>query len=86
MLKKDLIHQIMKSIDHCLHERTKKVIGLMKDELGWMIMTEFEALRPKIFSYLIDDGNSNKKPKMTIKCVIKRRLNFNDYKKCLLSN
>ena len=27
MLKKDLIHQIMKSID-------KKVIGLMKDELG----------------------------------------------------
>ena len=34
MLKKDLIHQIMKSIDHCLHERTKKVIGLMKDELG----------------------------------------------------
>ena len=64
MLKKDLIHQIMKSIDHCLHERTKKVIGLMKDELGWMIMTEFEALRPKIFSYLMDDGNSNKKPKI----------------------
>ena len=28
MLKKDLIPQIMKSID-------KKVIGLMKDELGW---------------------------------------------------
>ena len=86
MLKKDLIHQIMKSIDHCLHERTKKVIGLMKDELGWMIVTEFEALRPKIFSYLMDDGNSNKKPKITKKCVIKRRLNFNDYKKCLLSN
>ena len=28
MLKKDLIHQIMNVIDH------KKVIGLMKDELG----------------------------------------------------
>ena len=32
MLEKDLIHQIMKSIDHYLKERIKKVIGVMKDE------------------------------------------------------
>ena len=35
----------------------KKVTGLMKDELrGKRIMTEFVALRPKTYSYLLDDG------------------------------
>ena len=57
--------------------KNKKVIGLMKDELGGKIMTEFVALRPKIYSYLTDDGNSDKKAKGTKKCVIKRILKFN---------
>ena len=58
--------------------------GLMKDELGGKIMTEFVALRPKTYSYLMDDGESDKKTKGTKKCVIK--LKFNDYKDCLLNN
>ena len=66
--------------------KNKKVIGLMKDEFGGKIMTEFAALRPKTYSYLMDDDNSDKKNKGTKKCVIKRRLKFNDYKDCLLSN
>ena len=33
-------------------ERPKKVIGLMKDELGGKLMTEFSILRPKTNSYL----------------------------------
>ena len=34
----------------------------------------------------MDDGWSDKKAKGTKKCVIKRRLKFNDYKDCLLNN
>ena len=64
----------------------KKVIGLMKDELGRKIMKEFVALRSKTYSYLMDDGGRDKRAKGTKKCVIKRRLKFNDYKDCLLSN
>ena len=52
----------------------------MKDELGGKIMTEFAALRPKTYSYLMDDGSSDKKAKGAKKCVIKQRLKFNDYK------
>ena len=66
--------------------KNKKVIGLMEDELGGKIMTEFVALRPKTYSYLTDDCKEDKKSKGTAKCVIKRRLKFNDFKYCLLNN
>ena len=66
--------------------KNKKMIGLMKDESGGKIMTKLVALRPKTYSYLMDDGGSDKKAKGTKKCVIKRRLKFNDYKDCLLNN
>ena len=62
------------------------MIGLMKVELGGKIMTEFVASRPKTYSYLTDDREEDKKAKGTKKCVIKRRLKFNDYKDCLLNN
>ena len=64
--------------------KNKKVIGLMKDELGGKIITEFITLRPKTYSYLTDDGKEDKKAKGTKKCVIKRIIKFNDYKNCLL--
>ena len=43
----------------------------MKDELRGKIMTEFAALRSKAYSYLMDDGNSDKKAKGTKKCAKK---------------
>ena len=64
----------------------KKVIGLMKDELGGKIITEFVTLMPKTYSYLTDDGKEDKMAKGTTKCIIKKMMKFNDYKKCLLND
>ena len=66
--------------------KNKKVIGLMKDELGGKIITEFVTLRPKTYSFLTDDGKEDKKVKGTKKCIIKKVIKFNDYKKCLLDD
>ena len=91
---KDIANDVEKRFDTSNYEvnrplptgKYKKVIGLMKDELGGKIMTEFVALRPKSYSYLTGDCKEDKKAKGTKKCVIKRRLKFNDYKDCLLNN
>ena len=63
--------------------KNKKIIGLMKDELGGKIITEFVTLRPKTYSYLTDEGKEDEKAKGTKKCIIKKMIKFNDYKKCL---
>ena len=66
--------------------KNKKVIGLMRNELGGKITTKFVTLKPKNYSYLMDDGNSDKKVKGTKKYITKRILKFNGYKDCLLNN
>ena len=48
----------------------KKVIGLMKDELGGAIIAEFVALRPKLYSYRKLDGAEDKKCKGIEKCIV----------------
>ena len=65
--------------------KNKKVIELMKDELGGKIIMEFIALRPKTYSYLTDNDKRDKKAKGTKKCVITKMIKFDDYKKCLLN-
>ena len=66
--------------------KNKKISGLMKDDLGGMIITEFVTLRPKTYSFLTDDGKEDKKAKGTKKCIIKKMIKFSDYKKCLLND
>ena len=91
---KDIANNVEKSFDTSNYEcdrplptgKNKKVIGLMKDELGGRIITEFVALRPKTYSYLTNDGKEDKKAKGTKKCVLKRMIKFNYYKNCLLKD
>ena len=49
-------------------------------------MTEFVALRPKLYSYKKLDGLEDKKCKGIKKCVVKKTLTFEDYKTCLFSD
>ena len=55
----------------------------MKNELGGRFMMKFVGLRAITHSYLIDDGSEDKKAKDTKKCVIKRKLKFENYKNYL---
>ena len=93
---KDIANDVDKRFDTSNYEvnrnrplpmgKNKKAIGLMKDELGGKIIMEFVTLRPKTYSYLINDCKEDKKAKGTKKCVIKRMIKFNDYKNCLLKD
>ena len=91
---KDISNDVEKRFDTSNYEvnrplltgKNKKVIGLMKDELGGKIITEFVTLRLKTYSYLTDDCKEDKKAKGTKKCVIKRMIKFNVYKNCLLKD
>ena len=62
----------------------KKVIRLMKDELGGEIMEEFITLRPRMYSYRTSEKEA-KKCKGIKKCVVRKTITFEDYKNCLFS-
>ena len=62
--------------------KNKKIIGLMKDELGGGIMKEFVTLRPKMYAYKVGSSES-KKCKGIKKCVVRKTIGFEDYKTCL---
>ena len=91
---KDIASDVDKRFDASNYEvnrplpigKNEKVIGLMKDQLGGEIITEFIALRPKTYSYLTDNDKIDKKAKGTKKCIIKKMIKFDDYKKCLLND
>ena len=46
-------------------------------------MKKFVGLREKTYSYLKDNNDEDEQAKDRKKCVIKRKLKFKDYKKCL---
>ena len=63
----------------------KKVIGKFKDEAAGEQITHFFGLRPKLYTFKVEEKGETRKAKGVKKNVIKKSLSFEDYKKCLFS-
>ena len=60
----------------------------MKDECDGAIMTEFVALRPKLYSFLVEvdeEIREKQKAKGVKKCMIKKSLRHANFVKCLMT-
>ena len=64
----------------------KKVLSKFKDELDGKVMTEFCAPRAKTYAFAWGDDKETKKAKGTKKCVIKKHLKLEDYKRSVFNN
>ena len=63
----------------------KKVIGKFKDEVAGRQITKFVGLRPKLYSFKIEDSFTTKKSKGIKKNVVKKQIEFEDYVRCLIT-
>ncbi|CAH3181174.1 unnamed protein product, partial [Porites evermanni] len=63
----------------------KKVIGMFKDEVAGRQISHFVGLRPKLYSFKIEEDREVRKCKGIKKNVVKKKLDFDDYVKCLFS-
>ena len=63
----------------------KKVIGMFKDEVAGKQITCFVGLRPKLYSFRIEEDKEVRKCKGIKKNVVKKKLDFDDYVQCLFS-
>ena len=63
----------------------KKVIRMFKDEVAGRQITHFVGLRPKLYSFKVEEVGLTKKFKGVKKNVVKRELSFEDYVQCLFS-
>ena len=63
----------------------KKVIGMFKDEVAGRQITHFIGLRPKLYTFKIEDGSLTKKCKGVKKNVVKKGIDFENYFECLFT-
>ena len=65
--------------------KNKKVIGMFKDEVAGQQITHFVGLRPKLYSYIVEDGKNEKKCKGIKKSVVEKEITFDNYYNCLIT-
>ena len=83
-IDKDITEDVETRLDTSVYEldrplpkgKNKKLMRLMKHELGGKILTRFAGLRAKTYSYLIDDGSKDKKAKGKKSASLKEKLNL----------
>ncbi|CAH3198068.1 unnamed protein product, partial [Porites evermanni] len=63
----------------------KKVIGMFKDEVAGRQITKSVGLRPKLYTFKIEDGSLTKKCKGVKKNVVKKGIEFENYVECLFT-
>ena len=63
----------------------KKVIGMFKDEVAGKQITHFIGLRPKLYSFKIEEGKDVKKCKGIKKSVVSKGITFEHYFDCLFT-
>lgn len=70
--------------------QNRKKLGIMEDENGGRIMSEFIGLRSKMYTYkmhsTVEKTKIVKKAKGVKTCVLNNKIKFEDYKKCILEN
>ena len=72
--------------DHPIAGHNKKVLGMMKDEAGGNIITEYVGLRSKLYAYKIQGGGEDKKCKGVKKAVVRGCISLENYKDCLFND
>ena len=50
----------------------KLVVGKMKDETASIAIEEFVGLKPKMYSYLVNDNSEHKKQKVWIEMLLRQ--------------
>ena len=68
----------------CYHNSNKLVVGKMKDETAGVVIKKIVGLKPKMYSYLVDDNNEYKKAKGENRNIVVT-ISHNEYKDVLLS-
>ena len=74
----------MTKLEGC-NDSNKLVIGKMKDETGGVAIEEFVELKPKIYSFLVDNNSEHEKAKTVNRNVVPT-ISHNEYKDVLLNN